>query len=134
MATIVTEQKMRNMIRNLDAQWKKDLVYDLYFSWQEKALIETTSQIFLRFKPKKGGKFFAILFPYKSGKLKLSISDYREIIHLSSLPLTKTGEKQFEKSKYGERIVFIESEKQCDSVKEAFEIAFRLKIKEFYKH
>ena len=129
-ATVITNKKMKVMIESLDTQWKKKLVEDIFLNWQDRAVIEKTpSKKMFRFTAKKGGKFFAILFPYQTGKLKLSISDYLELIHLSSLPLEKTGKKQFEKSQYGERIAFIESEKQCESVKDAIEMAYRLKIK-----
>ena len=127
MAGEINHGEMKKMIQSLDEDWKKTLVEDLFNIWQDRAVIETTTQTMLRFTPKFGGKWFAILFPGKRGKLKLSISDFKEKINIPSLHFTRAPGDQFEKSQYGSRELFIESENQAEAVKKAFEEAFALK-------
>lgn len=127
MAWEVKRDEMMKMIQYLDEDWKKELTITLFNDWQDRAVIETTKQTMLRFSPKFGGNWFAILFPGKRGQLKLSISDYYEKIKIPGLNFMRAPGNQFEKSKYGTRILLLESETQAEAVKKAFEEAFKLK-------
>lgn len=129
MSELITNEYISDLNSFLDSEWKRHLVLDIYNKWRRRALVEHTTQRMIRFSPKSGGKWFAILFPHKSGKLKLSISDYKEIICLSEINFSRATGGQFSKSEYGSREAFIDNPNQCKSVYDAFEMAYRLKMK-----
>lgn len=127
MATLVTDRYVNKLVSCLKEKWQEKLVLDLYNKWQNRAVVEHTTMPILRFSPKSGGKWFAIMKITKSGKLTLSVSDYRETINIDGLRLERAPGEQFEKSEYGERRAVIDRESQVSSVHEAFQEAYALK-------